>query len=277
MKNLSPRRISVCLVEPLRSMWRNRSLIILSARHEIVGRYRGSILGLFWTFFYPLLMLLIYSFVFGEVFSSRWPGGSASKAEFAIILFSGLIFFNLFSDCISRAPGLVLQNANLVKRVVFPLEILPFTVLVAGLFHLILSFFAWFLAYFIIFGAPNATVFLMPVVLIPLCLFITGSIWLISSLGVYLRDISQFIGLLITLMMFLSPIFYPLSAIPSEYRLIFSINPLTPSIEMLRGVLIWGTLPNLLELAAYWLFSIFFFYLGFFWFQWTREGFADVL
>lgn len=264
-------------IEMVASLWRNSSLIHASAKREVLGRYRGSALGLLWSFFNPLFMLTVYTFVFSEVFKARWDAGSESKTEFALVLFAGLIIFNLFSECINRAPSLILSNPSYVKKVVFPLEVLPFVSLISALYHMLISLSVWLLAYLVLFGFPHATVLLLPLVILPFALFIMGLSWALASLGVFLRDVSQFIGLVVTTLMFLSPIFYPASALPETYRHILYLNPLTPVIEMTREVMYWGKLPGLTLLGIYWLATGLIAWLGFAWFQKTRKGFADVL
>lgn len=259
------------------SLWRNRSLIMASAKRDVLGRYRGSVMGLTWSFFNPLFMLSVYTFVFSVVFKARWGGGSDSKTEFALILFSGLIVFNLFAECINRAPSLVLGNPNYVKKVVYPLEILPVVALLSALFHVLVSLLVWLLAYAIFFGAPHATVLYWPLVIMPFCLLILGLSWALAALGVFLRDVSQFITVITTVMMFLSPIFYPVTAVPENYRHFIYLNPIAPVIEQTRNVLFWGKSPDFLMLGIYWLASALIAWLGFAWFQKTRKGFADVL
>lgn len=263
--------------EMIYSLWRHRGLIQASAKREVLGRYRGSTLGLFWSFFNPLLMLLVYTFVFSVVFKSRWSGGSESKTEFALVLFVGLIIFNLFAECINRAPTLILSNVNYVKKVVFPLEILPFVGLIAALYHALISLVVWLIAYIIFFGMPQPTALLLPLIVVPLCLLVMGLSWALVSLGVFLRDVSQFIGVATTILMFLSPIFYPISAIPESYRNFLYFNPITLVIELSRDVLYWGKLPDLEILSVYWLVTTSIAWLGFAWFQKTRKGFSDVL
>lgn len=264
-------------MELFSSLWRNRGLIQASVKRDVLGRYRGSALGLLWSFFNPLFMLTIYTFVFSVVFKARWNMGSESKTEFALVLFSGLIVFNLFSECIGRAPGLILGNVNYVKKVVFPLEILPVVTLFSALFHGLISLVVWMLAYMIFFGAPHATVLLLPVVILPLFLFILGISWALASLGVFLRDVSQFIGAMLTALMFMSPVFYPATALPEEYRYFLYLNPLTSVIEQTRDVLFWGRSPDFFMQGIYWAASVLIAWLGFAWFQKTRTGFADVL
>lgn len=263
--------------EILASFWRNRSLIKASVKREVLARYRGSAMGLLWSFLNPLFMLTVYTFVFSVVFQARWGGGSESKTEFALILFAGLIVFNLFSECISRAPNLILSNQNYVKKVVFPLEILPWVSLGAALFHCVVSLCVWLIAYLIFFGLPHITIFYLPIILIPLILIVMGLSWVLASLGVYLRDVGQFIGLIVTVLMFLSPIFYPASALPEGYRVFLYMNPLTTIIEQVRDVLFWGRAPSFAMLGVFIVSNSIIACLGFAWFQKTRKGFADVL
>lgn len=268
---------SIAPQEMVASLWRNRSLIMASVKREVLGRYRGSFMGLLWSFFNPLLMLAVYTFVFSVVFKARWNTESASKTEFALVLFAGLIVFNLFADCINRAPGLILGNANYVKRVVFPLEILPWVTLGGSLFHSGISLGVWLVAYIVFFGLPHATIVFLPLILVPFLSFICGLSWALASLGVYLRDVSQIVGIVTTVLMFLSPIFYPVSALPEKYRHILFLNPLTFIIEQARNVLYWGRMPDFLSLGLYLLAAALIAWLGFAFFQKTRKGFADVL
>jgi len=271
------RQFSASPFEMFASFWRNRSLIKASATREVLGRYRGSVLGILWSFFNPLFMLSVYTFVFSSVFKARWNSGSDSKTEFALVLFAGLIVFNLFAECLNRAPGLILSNVNYVKKVVFPLEILPCVALSSALFHGAISLLVWLAAYAVFVGVPHATALYLPLVILPFVLLIMGLTWALASLGVYLRDVSQFIGIVTTSMMFLSPIFYPASALPENYRFLLYLNPLTPVIEQTRDVLFWGTTPDFGMIGIYLLITTTISWLGFVWFQKTRKGFADVL
>jgi lipopolysaccharide transport system permease protein len=263
--------------EMVASVWRNRDLIYSLSKREVLGRYRGSMLGLLWSFFNPLFMLVVYTFIFSEVFKARWSADNESKTEFALMLFAGLIMFNLFAECINRAPSLILSNVNYVKKVVFPLEILPLVTLISSMYHALISLMVWLIAYAIFFGMPHVTVLYLPILIVPFTLFIMGLNWFLASLGVYLRDVSQFIGVITMSMMFLSPIFYPANALPEAYRHWLYLNPLTPAIEQVRDVLYWGKPPDFALLGVYWLITAAIAWLGFAWFQKTRKGFADVL
>jgi len=263
--------------EMLACAWRNRELIKASTKREVLSRYRGSFLGLLWSFFTPLFMLAVFTFVFSVIFQARWGGGSGSKTEFALLLFAGLLVFNLFAECINRSPGLILSNVNYVKKVVFPLEILPVVGLLTALFHTLISFSVWMLAYMLFFGMPHLTVLYLPLVLLPFCLLLLGLSWALASLGVFLRDVTQVVGVVTTALMFLSPIFFPVTAFPEEYRFVLYLNPITIVVEQARNVLFWGRAPDFMILGVYWLAALGIAWLGFSWFQKTRKGFADVL
>ncbi len=261
------------------SLWRNRALIRVLTKREILGRYQGSALGLLWSFFNPVFMLTVYTFVFSVIFKSRWGNGGApaSKAQFALVLFAGMLLFNLFAECVGRAPALILGNPTYVKKVIFPLEILPWVSLGTALFHLLISFGVWLLFSLFVFGLPPVTILLFPLTLIPLVLLTMGISWLLASLGVFLRDVSQVVGILISALMFLTPIFYPLNAIPPAYRHLLYLNPLTVIIEQARGFLIFGTITDWWPFTLVTLASALVAWLGLFWFRKTRAGFADVI
>lgn len=263
--------------EMLASIWRNRFLIKTTTIREIQGRYRGSSMGIIWSLINPLFMLTVYTFVFSEIFKARWHGGSASKGEFALVLFAGLIVFNLFSECLNKAPHLILSNVNYVKKVVYPLEILPIVSLGSALFHMVISLFVWLVAYCIFFGIPHLTILYFPLVLMPLMIIALGISWILASLGVFLRDINQFITLFTTALMFLSPVFYSADILPPEFRQLMYLNPLTTVIEQTRNTLYWGKHPDFTVLGIYWVSAFIIAWIGFVWFQKTRKGFADVL
>lgn len=261
----------------LGSLKSHRSLIHSLIKREVIGRYQGSILGLLWSFFNPVLMLAIYTFVFSVVFKARWLGGSDSKTEFALVLFAGLMLYNFFAECVTRAPALILSNVNYVKKVIFPLEVLPVVILGSAFFHLLISLLVWLVFYLVFFGIPPATFGLLFILLFPFMLMVLGLGWFLASLGVYLRDVAQVIGLITSALMFMSPIFYPVTALPEDFRWLLQLNPLTFVIEQARMVMIWGGGMNWTSLALYTLLASMIAWSGFAWFQKTRKGFADVL
>lgn len=271
------RQPSISPLGLVRSLRGNRDLIVALTKREVLGRYRGSTMGLLWSFLYPLLMLAVYTFVFSVVFKARWPSGQGSKTEFALVLFTGLMVFGMFSDCVNRAPGIVLNNVNYVKKVVFPLEILPVVSLLSALFHLLVSVLVWAVFYLLYFGMPPATALLLPLVVAPLALLTLGLSWLLASLGVYLRDVGQVVGVATTVLLFMTPIFYAIETLPEAYWPLMRANPLTMAISQARDVMIWGRgLDMVAWLIAMGLSSLVA-WLGYAWFQSTRKGFADVL
>ncbi|WP_245905505.1 ABC transporter permease [Photobacterium lipolyticum] len=246
---------------------------------SISEKYKGSLLGSIWSIITPLLMLSVYTFFFSVVFKARWGGEgvSDSKAEFAIILFCGLMIFNFFAECINKAPFLVIGNTNYVKKIVFPLEILAWVNVLSAFFNFVIGFIVWFLFYLLVFGVPHMTFLMFPIVMLPLFLLLIGLSWLLSSISVYIRDVSQLIPPLTSVLLFMSPIFYALKAIPESYRFIFMANPITPVVEEARNVLIYG---KNLDLSTWGLsmgFSLFVFAVGFSCFNKIKNGFADVL
>ena len=262
-----------------RSLWRNRQLIVQMTKREVVGRYQGSAMGLAWSFLNPVFMLVVYTFVFSEIFKLRWGGmgGDDSKTQFAVVLFVGMIVLSLFSEVLNRAPSLILSNVNYVKKVVFPIEILPVIAMGAALFHSFISLGVLLAAFALFNGYLHWTVVFTPLVLLPLVILTMGLAWMLASLGVFLRDVGQTIGIITTVLMFLSPVFYPITAVPERFRPIIMANPLTFIIEQAREVLIWGHLPNWSGLGVYTLTATAIAWAGYAWFQKTRKGFADVL
>ena len=259
------------------SAWRHRQLIRRLTRRQIESRYKGSVLGVMWALIVPLMMLAVFTFVFSVVFGIRWGVDVEGRGQFALVLFAGLIVFNLFSHCVTQAPTMLLQHTNLIKKVVFPLEILPWTVLAEGMFNVVMSYIVFFAVYLPVLGVPPATSIFLPVVLIPLSLFLLGVIWFLASIGVYVRDLNQGVGVVATMFMFLSPIFYPLSAVPPNFRIILYMSPLTLVIRDVRNVLFWSEMPHWIfwcaSLVVAWLVAWF----GFAWFMKTKKGFSDVV
>lgn len=243
---------------------------------DIQGKYRGTALGLSWVVIHPLLMLAVYAFVFGGIFNVRWRG-QGNIVDFVQMLYCGLVVYGVFSDTISRAPGAVLANPNYVKKIVFPLELLPLSHLATSTVHALISI--GLLCLFLIVQKHHlaATALLIPVVLTPLLIFTAGVAWLLAAVGVFLRDINQVIGVAMSVLLFLSPIFYPVSSVPSMARPLIYLNPLTYPIEALRQVLILGTPPNWLHWVAYAGAATIVALAGMWLFQRFRPAFADVV
>ena len=266
------------LVALAKGLWRNRQLIAQMTKREVVGRYKGSVMGLAWSFFNPVFMLVVYTFMFSVVFKARWGvEGEDSKALFAVVLFVGTIVHGLFAEVLNRAPSLILSNVNYVKKVVFPIEILPVISMAAALFHSMISLCVLLIAFVIFKGYLHWTTVFIPLVLLPFVILTLGFAWLLASLGVFLRDVGQVIGIVIMVMMFLAPVFYPVTAVPEQFRPFIMANPLTFIIEQAREVLIWGHAPNWLGLGIYTVAATVVAWAGYALFQKTRKGFADVL
>lgn len=261
----------------IRSLWIHRYLITQLTRREVISRYRGSIVGLAWSFFNPLLMLAVYTFFFSVVFRARWGGEGAGRAEFAVFLFSGIIVHGLFAECINRAPTLILSNVNYVKRVVFPLEVLPWVAMGSALFHTAVSLIVLLLAQLLLSHELTVSVLYFPVIILPLVVMSMGIAWMLAAVGVFVRDIGQITAVLTTALLFLSPVFYPVSAMPESYRPLMTYNPLTFIIEQARTVLLLGGSPDWGGLLKYSLIALPVAAFGFAVFQKMRRGFADVL
>lgn len=261
------------------ALLRQRQLLWRLSEREVIGRYRGSLLGWGWSFLNPLLMLAVYSFVFSQVFQSRWETGNGHNGTlvFAINLFAGLIVFNLFSECVNKAPTLILNNSNYVTKVVFPLEILPGVTVAAASFHALTS--VVILAVFQVLGQgfiPLTTLWL-PLVWLPLVLGCLGLSWFLAALGVFLRDISQVVGIAVSMLMFLSAVFYPVTALPAAWRPLLSLNPLVAIIEETRRICVNGQPPQALYLLIGIPVGLLLSELGYRGFQKSRRAFADVM
>ncbi|UUP18238.1 ABC transporter permease [Nitratireductor thuwali] len=265
----------------LTDIWSHRNLVWRLTQREIEARFRGSFLGLFWAVIVPLFMLGVFSLVFGTIFQSRWarPEGAAMASEysFPIILFSGLIVFGILADPLNRAPGLVMENVAYVKKVVFPLEILPLVALISALVTAAISFAVFLVVFAVIYGLPPVTIVLLPLTLLPLMLFVLGAVYFLSSLGVFLRDLRHIMPPLTTAMLFLSSVFYSPENLPEDYRWLLYLNPVTPAVTYARDVIFWGRLPDLLEWSATLMFSLLVLIAGVYWFMRTEKAFADVV
>ncbi|TPK22387.1 ABC transporter permease [Mesorhizobium sp. B2-5-9] len=257
-------------------------LVFSLVRREVAGRYRGSALGLLWSLLNPLFMLAVYTFVFGVVMKSRWTipdqqSATHSTGEFAIVLFCGLIVFQFFADVTSASPGLIVANSNYVKKIVFPVQVLPVVSAGAALFHAAVNLLVLFVFAYVVFDRIPLTVFLAPVVFAPLVVLVLGIAWILASIGVYFRDMNQIVSPLVTATLFLSPVFFQRAALPAWLQPWLSLNPLTIPVENFRNVVVFGVLPDWAALGSYSLVGIAIAFLGYQFFQKTRKGFADVL
>lgn len=257
--------------------WHYRYLVSLLTVRGIEGRFRGSLLGKLWAVLTPLFMLALYTFVFGIVFKAKWVGEPTRTVDVALLYFAGLIVSEFFFECLTRATTLMLDHVIYIKKVVFPLEILAWVAVGEGLFRVAVSAAILLVFYVAIDGLPPPSALFMPVVIAPLALVAVGLIWYLSLVGVFLRDIRHIIGLMAPALMFLSPIFYPLSAVPEPFRNFLYINPLTLIAEQIRAILFHGLMPNWGALAVYTIIAWLFASSGYFCFMKARMSIADVI
>lgn len=269
--------VKMLMLTPFSRAWQQRVLLTQLTVRDLRGRYRGSAAGIAWAFLTPLLMLAVYTFVFSVVFRARWGGVDSGTTSFAVNMFAGIIVHQFFAECINRAPRLIVDNPNYVKRVVFPLDLLAWSTLGSALIHGAIGLGILLAFQLLVTGKLALTAPLVIFVLAPLVLFTLGISWFLASLGVYLRDIAQVTGTLTTILLFLSPVFYPASALPPVFRAAMYLNPLTYAIEQTRLVMVEGAPPDwqvlLLATLIGWVAAT----AGFEWFQRTKGGFADVL
>ncbi|MBU7319750.1 ABC transporter permease [Paenibacillus sp. SM 69] len=258
---------------------KHRDLFMQLLKRDVLMRYKGSFLGIAWSIINPLIMLTIYTFVFSVVFQARWGTAAVgtNKTEYALLLFIGLIFHTIFSEVVTRAPGLVLGNPNYVTKVVFPLELLSIVSLFNALIHSIISIIILLLAMFFIAGQIHLTVVLLPLIYIPLCFFVLGISWFISSIGVFFRDTSYFINIVVQILFFVTPIFYPVTALPESFQPLMMLNPMTGVIENARAILFYGNLPDWVWFIKTLGISLVIMVLGYIWFKKTKKAFADVM
>ena len=265
------------LLRPLMLVWRQRVLLRRMTWREISSRYRESVLGTIWAVINPLLMLSIYTFVFGYMLKTHWPGQGDNKLLFAVTLFAGLIVNTMFAETVNASTKVITENANYVKKVVFPLEMLPLVVLGSALFHAAVSFGILVVANALVGTGLHWTIVLLPLVVVPILLATAGIGWLLAALGVFLRDASQIVGFLTALLMFLSPIFYPMTSFPPTMRHWLFLNPLTLPVVQVRQVVIDGILPIWRDLAVSYLVGLVVAAIGLWLFERARKGFADVV
>ena len=265
------------LIDIFRPLIEHTELVIQLSKRGIQSRYRGSVLGMLWSLLTPLLMLLVYSFVFSIVFKAKWNHPGAEDANFGVILFSGMIIHALFAEPMVLSSSAITGNSQYVKKVVFPLEIMAWsTMLVAG-FQALISFFVLILFMLLSGMQLHPTLLLFPVVVMPLVLFSTGVAWLLSSITVFIRDIAQLVGILSTILLFISPVFYPVDRLPGIWQKLIYLNPISFIVDQMRNIAIYGEQPNWLGLAIYSLIALAVAWFGLFIFQRLRAGFADVL
>lgn len=256
-----------------------RFLVVQLCKREIHARYKGSLLGLGWSFLSPLLMLAMYSLVFAGIMRSRWPGmpQDTGSGAYVVMLFSGLVLHGFLAECLVRGPTQITHNVNYVKKVVFPLPVIALSQWGALLFHFLISLVLLLALQWWVIGSLPPTLLLLPLVLLPMGMLGLGLMWGLSAIGVFFRDISQLVGVVATLLLFMSPALYPLSAVPETYRGWYYLNPLTSVLECFRDLTVFGVMPDAAELAITWAMGGGVLLAGAFVFHRLRHSFADVL
>jgi lipopolysaccharide transport system permease protein len=263
-------------------IWRHRDLAWQLTAREVTGRYRSSLLGFGWSFITPLVTLSAYTFVFGLVFRARWPqatplGAGGGLSSFGLTLFAGLIAFTFFAECLTRAPGIIIASPNYVKKVVFPLEVLPVSVVGSALFHAGISAVVLVVMHQVIEGGAGWTAVFLPVVFVPLVLIALGTTWFFASVGVFFRDAVHSVVLMSQVLMFMTPVFYPVTAVPERFRWLLQLNPLTALIENTRRVTVQGLPPDWPSLGISFVIGSVAALVGYAWFASTKRAFADVI
>ncbi len=259
-------------------LWAHRGLISKLSRKAIIVRYRGSLLGFLWAFIQPLMMLAVYTFVFSVIFKAKWGQElDQDQLSFALALFTGILTFNIIGDTVNASPGLILGHANFVKKVVFPLEILPLVKLIESIVFSLFGLLVLVVTKLLYTQTLSWTLLLLPIVWTPVILFALGWSYFLASLGVFIRDIGSITGVVVTMFFFMSPIFYPLKAVPESFRVYCRMNPIAVFVEDARRVVLWGQTPDWSWFAIYFLISLAILVLGFAWFMKTKKAFADVI
>ncbi len=255
----------------------NRYLLFQLIKNDIKQKYQGSVLGILWSFIVPILMLIIYTFMFSVVFQAKWDIDTTDKYQFALVLFCGLSAFNILSEVMSRSAGIIASNVNYVKKVIFPLELFPVVLVCTALFTALINFLILVIVKVILYHNVSKTLFLFLPALLPLIILALGVGLFVSATSVYLKDIANIISVLVTVLMYMSPVFFPLSAVPENVRIVCEINPMTYIIENVRKVVLYSEWLDLKSYGISLLVGIAFATFGYFVFKRAKEGFADVL
>lgn len=273
---ISAQAVRRAVWRPLWQLPRRTDLILSLTKRELAARYRGSALGFLWTLVTPLVMIAIFTIIFAGIFKAKF-GASSSQWDYALYLFCGLLPWNAFQESVQLSSSTIVAHANLVKRVVFPLETLPVSLSLAAAVNQLFGTLVLIAATAVLRRQVHATMVFLPLILIPQLIATFGAVWLVAALGVFVRDIVQGIGLLLMAWMYLTPIIYPESIVPESYRIFINLNPFTPLVRNYRRILLDGVGPDWLGLAYFFAFSVILFVFGYWWFARSRRNFADVI
>ncbi|MFP6640423.1 MAG: ABC transporter permease [Myxococcota bacterium] len=265
------------LLAPITCLLDARQVVYYLTRKSIVLRYRGSALGIVWSFIVPALTLAIYTVVFGVVLRARWSTGESSTTQYALLLYLGLCVYWFVSECVSEAPSLIANHSNYVKKIVFPLDILPWVSVFDALFHSVIRLAVFVIVFSVLWGLPPWTIILLPIVWLPVCLWTLGLCWILAAAGVFLRDLREIISLMLIALLFLSPIFYPIDRLPALARNMVLLNPVALPVMQTRDVAYYGVIPDPLVWLAVATASAVFAWGGHAIFSRSRGAFADVV
>ena len=280
MREITQRRSIWEYLNPLSAIsgiWKSKYLLRQLVRRNVEVRYKGTMIGLVWMIVTPLVMLAVYTFVFGMVFKVRWSGFGDSKAAFALIMFCGMTVFNIFAESINGSVGIVTGNPNYVKKVVFPLELLPVSSVFSACFFGLIWIGILLLGTVLCLHKFCFTTVCLPMIFIPLVIFSCGIAWFVASLGVFFRDLAHIVGIVLQVLYFMTPIFYSMEMVPESIRPILLLNPMTSLVQFTRQALMYDQWPDWHVFGVVTLLSMAVFQLGYFWFMNTKRGFADVL
>jgi lipopolysaccharide transport system permease protein len=253
-----------------------RQLLGTLIARDLRTKYRDTFIGFWWMLIQPLLMLSTYALVFGGIFGSRWQN-KGTAGDYVTLLFCGLIIYSLFSDTINRSTTVIRSQPNFIKKVVFPLEILPIVILGSAIFSALVNFVLLLILIIFINFSIEPTLVFLPLVILPLVILLAGLAWGIAALTVFFPDLGQIITFLSSLLLFLSPVFFPVSAAPKIIQNFLMLNPITFPIEQARNVMLLGLYPDWLGLALYYLIAFLIAFTGLWVFQKSRNAFADVV
>ncbi|MDE7310461.1 MAG: ABC transporter permease [Eubacterium sp.] len=261
----------------LKTLYTNSYLLRKLVKKDIRQRYQGSVLGVLWSMLVPVFMLAIYTFIFSEVFQAKWNMDTTDTYQFALMLFCGLSAFNLLGEVMNRSTTLVASHANYVKKVIFPLEILPVVLTLSALFHCVVSYGILIAAKCILYRSISPTLYLFLPAMVPLVVLAVGTGLFIAAISVYLKDVGNVISVIVTVLMYISPVFFPLDAVPQDFRVICEMNPMTYMIENFRNVVLYGKAIDLPFFAVSCAAAFAVYLIGYMVFMRTKEGFADVI
>jgi lipopolysaccharide transport system permease protein len=261
---------------PLWQLPRRFDLIVSLTKRELMARYRGSVLGFLWTLVTPMVMIAIFTIIFAGIFKAKF-GASSSQWDYALYLFCGLLPWNAFQESVQLSSSTIVARANLVKRVVFPLETLPVSLSLAAVVNQLFGTLVLIVAAAVLRREIHVTFVFLPFILIPQIIATFGASWLVASLGVFVRDIVQGVALFLMAWMYLTPIIYPESLVPESYRRVINLNPFTPLVRNYRRIILDGVGPDWQGLAYFLAFALVLFLFGYWWFARTRKNFADVV